>query len=337
MAGLRGNQAYIAVAKQSAKGAAVAGGAATFKNPFTGGNIGPTRATDRLSETDSARDQGAAYVASSSIEGSPELYVRPDSIGIYLGGALGGIAAPTGTTPNFTHVFTPAATLPYYTFWKMLGGSLYEKFTDCKIGSLTIGAEAGAPLTATAGIIGVNGTRLDATADAAAITALGGVAMDQEPAFSFNDAAVSLNDNAGALTVVKTVRAFEMTIENNLTAQQTDDVTMYDVAEGMREITLGFDLIFENFDEYAKFHYGSATGTAISPNIFTTAARFVFTKDANTELTLDFPSLAYEEFPVEPDAGGDPIVVSVRAVAQRASGVSNLVTATLKNNVTTYV
>ena len=130
------------------------------------------------------------------------------------------------------------------------------------------------------------------------------------------------------------VRSFELTIENNVTRQQTDDVTPYDVVEGMREVSLGFDLVFETLDEYNKFHYGGAAGTAISSTIFTTSAVFTFTQSANSAVSFNLPAIAYQEFPIEPDPGGDPVVASVRAVAQRSG--SPVVTATVTNSVATY-
>src|SRR5689334_13745211 len=101
MAGLRGNQAWLMAAKQSAKGtAATPATATTYKNPFSGGNIGPVRETDNLAETDSNRDQGTSYVTTSGVEGTPEIYVRDASIGFWLFAALGA-DAPTGTMPNY--------------------------------------------------------------------------------------------------------------------------------------------------------------------------------------------------------------------------------------------
>jgi hypothetical protein len=324
MAGLRGGQAWIAAAKQTAKGtpATVAAGT-TFKNPFSGGNIGPVRETDTLSETDASRDRGVAYVVTSGVEGSPEFYVRGPSAGFWLFAGLGA-DAPTGTDPNYTHAITPNATLPYITIWRNISNTLYERYQDCKVSSLTISAEAGAPLTIAAGIQGLGTTRLTADPDGTNLAPLA-----SESVYSFNEAAVTLGGGATAL-----VRSFELTIENNVTRQQTDDVTPYDVVEGIREVSLGFDLIFESLDEYNKFHYGGAAGTTISPNIFTTSATFTFTKGANEEIAFNLPSIAYEEFPVEPDPGGDPIVASVRAVAQRSG--SPVVTATVKNNVAAY-
>lgn len=329
MAGLRGNIAWLMAQKQSAKGAAatpaVPGAAVpgAYKMPFSGGNIGPMREMDNLSETDASRDQGITYVSSSGVEGSPECYVRDATVGFWLFAALGA-DAPTGTTPNFIHALTPANTLPYLTVWRNIADTLFEQYRDCKVGSLTLSAEAGAPLTLTAGIQGLQTSRL--TADPSLSPA---IAIQSGAVYNYNDAAVVLGGGATAL-----VRSFELTIENNLTRQQTDDVVPYDVVEGTREVSLGFDLIFETLDEYNKFHYGGAAGTTISPNVFTTSAAFTFTKGTNNEIAFNLPSIAYQEFPIEPDPGGDPITASVRAVAQR--GGSPVVTATVANQVSVY-
>lgn len=323
MAGLRGNQAWLLSAKQTAKGTPATVAAATnYKMPLTGGNIGPVRETDSLSETDANRDQGVSYVVTAGIEGTPEFYVRDASIGYWLHKVLG-TDAPTGTMPNFTHAITPANALPYVTCWKMLGGTLWERYQDCKVGSMTISAEAGQPLTASVGIQGLNYTRLTADPDNTGL-----VPLDSGTVYNFNDATVTLGGSVTAL-----VRSFELTIENNLTRQQTDGLEPYDVVEGVREISLGFDLIFETLDEYNKFHTGTISGTTLSPNVFTTSALFSFDKGANNSVAFNLPSIAYEEFPVEPDAGGDPVVASVRAVAQRTNPI---ITATVKNQVATY-
>src|SRR3954452_23119768 len=108
MAGLRGNQAWLMAAQEEGKGAAAPPAVATtYKNPFSGGSIGPVRETDNLAETDSNRDQGTSYVTTSGVEGTPEFYVRDASLGFWLFSALGADAA-TGTMPNFSHVITPA-------------------------------------------------------------------------------------------------------------------------------------------------------------------------------------------------------------------------------------
>jgi hypothetical protein len=324
MAGLRGNQAWLLAQKQTAKGtAAIVSATNAYKMPFAGGNIGPATETDRLSETDANRDQGNSFITSVGVEGSPEFYVRDASIAFWLWAVLGAVAT-TGTTPNYTHTITPANTLPYITVWRDLADTLYEQYRDCKVGSLSISAEAGQPLTATAGIQGLQTTRLTTSPDQATP-----VALQNGAVYNYNDATVTLSGGVTAL-----VSSFELTIENNLQRQQTDNVVPYDVVEGQREISLSFDLIFEDLTEYNKFHFGGAAGTTVASTIYTTDALFSFDLGANNSVAFNLPRIAYEEFPIEPDPGGDPIVASIRAVAQRG-GTPNL-TSTVKNQVASY-
>lgn len=137
-------------------------------------------------------------------------------------------------------------------------------------------------------------------------------ALDNDTVFNFNDATVTLGGTTTSL-----VGSFELTVTNNVTSQQTDDSVPYDVVEGLREVSLGFNLIFENTDEYEKFHYGGLDGTTQSRTLAETAAVFNFSLGAGHSVQFSLPHLAYQEFPVEPDAGGDPVVVDVAAVAQR--------------------
>jgi hypothetical protein len=318
MAGLKGNIAWLLAQAQSAKGTpATPTVAKAHKMPMSGGNIGPTRTTERLSETDASRDAGLSYVQQTGVEGSPEFYVRDKPMPFWLWAAMGSLAS-SGTT-NYTHTVTPGNSLPYITTWRNIGDVLYERFADCKVGSLSISADAGSPLTMTAGIQGLQTSRLTVAPDDGAV-----VPVEAGTVYNFNRATVTLGGSVTAL-----VSSFELSIENNVSTQQTDDSIPYDVVEGLREVSLGFDLIFESLAEYNKFHYGGAAGVAIDPGIFTTSAIFTFTLGVNNEISFNLPSIAYEEFPIEPDPGGDPIVASVRAVGQRSG--SPIVTATVKN------
>jgi hypothetical protein len=245
--------------------------------------------------------------------------VRDASASTLLAAALGAVAT-TGTT-NYVHTITPAASLSYWTLGKMLGATLYETFTDAMVNEITISADAGSPLTCATDWVGRGATR-----QAAEWTAgLAPPAADQGPVYNFNDATVTLGAGVTAL-----VSSFELTVTNNITRQQTDDSVPYDVVPGLRDMTLAFDIIFETLDEYNKFHYGGASGTTQSPNIFSTNATFLFSKGANNSIQFEFPVIAYEEFPADPDPSGDPVTVSARARVQR-NGVSDRMTAVVKN------
>lgn len=313
MAGLRGNQAWWGWGKQSVKGTAAS---IAFKSPFSGGSIGPTRNTAQLSETDANRDEGVTYVEQAGAEGSPEMYVRDSNIHSILNAALG--ATVTSGTTNYTHTTTPANNIPYLTLWKMLGGTLFEEFTDCLISELTISADTAGPLTATLSVMGREAERLAADPGALVLPASSEV-------YNFNEATVTAHGGATAL-----ISNFELTLSNNVTVQQTDDVKPYDVVAGLRSLTVGYDMIFETLDAYNVFHYGTTSGTTQTTSIQETALTFLFSKGANNSIQFSVPHAAIEEFPVDPDPGGDPVVASVRTRAQRHPS-DPIVTAIVKN------
>lgn len=320
MAGLRGNQAYWGWAKQSVKGTAVP---MTHRTPFSGGSIAPSRNVGQLSETDANRDQGISYVEQTSVEGSPEMYVRDSNIHALLDLALGSTAS-SGTPPDYTHVVTPANVLPYATLYRMLGATLFESFEDCMVNELTLSADTGGPLTATVGVMGRKAVR--SATEWATPPALANSAV-----YNFNEATVTAHGGVTAL-----ISNFELSLNNNVTVQQTDDSIPYDVTPGVRELTVGYDMIFETLAAYNSFHYGGPTGTAQSNQITETALTFEFSKGVKNSIKFDIPHAAVEEFPVEPDPGGDPVVVSVRTRAQRHV-TDPIVTATVKNQAATVL
>jgi len=303
MAGLRGNQAHWAWAKQSARG--TPGTAGPHKTPFSGGSIAPSRTIAQLSETDASRDEGVSYVEVNGLEGSPEMYVRDTNLHSLMDITLG--STITAGAGPFTHTSTPADALPYVSFWRGIGATLYERFDDCMVSELTLSADSGGPLTAGISLMGRTATRLTVDPHSAIPIASAGV-------YNFNEATVTAHGGATAL-----ISNFELTISNNVTSQQTDDITPYDVVAGQRSVTVGYDMIFETLAAYNEFHYGSAAGTAQGTAITTTSLVFNFIKGAGA-LNFAIPNAAVEEFPVDPDPGGDPIVASVRTRAQRVTG-----------------
>lgn len=298
MAGLRGNQAWVGWGKQSSKGAT---GTITHKAPFSGGSINPDRSIAQLQETDANRDEGVSYVEQVSASGTPEVYARASVMHSLLDAALGATAS-TGSGP-YTHTSTPANALPYMTFYRMIGGTLFESFEDCLVNELTVSADTGGPLTVGVGVTGRQAKDVTSDPDALVIPA-------SDAVYNFNEATITKGGNATAL-----ISNMELTLSNNVTLQQTDDVIPYDVVAGMRSLTVGFDIIFETLTDYKAFHY--AGGTSQTNAISETSLVFSFSKTANDQIEFTIPHAAYEEFPVEPDTGGDPIVVSARARAQR--------------------
>jgi hypothetical protein len=302
MAGVRGNQAYLLNGIQSGKSVPIEKW--QDKHFFSGGSIAPSKATEQLAETDNSRDSGDSYVTQTSIEGSPEVYGRVETLHHWLEYVLGA-KETTGVGP-FTHLLTAADAIPYVTFGKMLGGVLWEEFTDCKVSEVTFAAATASPLTVAATIVGRGAERKTEEWKGELAPP---VAPTSQP-YNFNNATVKLG---GVET--RLASSFEATISNSASAQQTDDSVPFDVTEGLRNVTLGFDLIFDSLTAYNEFHYPTG-GTKQSAELPSTSAEFTFTIGTASVL-FKFPKLIYEEFPVEPDPGGDPIVVPVRAQAQR--------------------
>ena len=302
MAGVAGNRAAFAWAKQVSKG--TPNTTYAHKSGFSGGNIAPSRNIEQLSETDATRQEGVSYVSQTAVEGSPELYVRDENIHSLLEAVLGS-KATTGAGPDYEHELTPAATLPYYTFARTIGGVIHEQFQDCLVSELVISADTGGPLTATATVMGTRATFLGSEPAAA-------VDLASSEVYNFNNATVSEGGSPTSL-----VSSFELTISNNVSLQQTDDSVPYDVIAGTFSVALSYDKILVDDDNYREFHYGTTSGTAQSNTIVEKSIEFAFSLGANNDVTFTMDHMAFEEYPVDPDPGGDPIVVPTRCRAQR--------------------
>lgn len=329
MAGLVGNVAWWALAKQSNKATTAtlsgAAGAVTPLIPFTGGGITPTIETGNLSETDSSRDMGLTYLVRTGSEGSPEAYLRDSYAHTILESVLG-TKAMSGTT-DITHTITANNTLPYYTFWRNQSDTLFESFKSCMVSEVTIKSEAGGPASISCSMMGLTPTKLAANPTVGITPTVPTVVNDA--VYNYNHATITLGGSATSL-----VRSVEVSINNNVQVQQTDDVVPYDVVPGQREITVSFDLIFEDTTQYTNFFYNGTAG-AVSNSIYNTSFAVSFDRpgSAVNSVALSIPSFSYEAFPVEPNPNGDPIVVSVRGQAQRPSSGS-IMTATVKNQKT---
>jgi hypothetical protein len=323
MSGIAGNKAWWMIQKQTAKGTPATpilgttaiGGA--YRLPFSGGSLAVNRVFGKLAETDASRDQGVSFAKVGGLAGTPEAYVRADSFAGLASYALGA-NTDGGTTPKFTHTATAGtASPPYITVWNGVGETLYEQYQDCFINSLQVKTTAGEPLTAAMNILGIKTTRLTTDPSVAAT-----IPLQTGYAFNFNDVDVELSGG-----VVHTVSSFDMTITNAVTVQQTDNFSPHDVVAGIRTVDLTFDMVFENLTEYNKFNFGEASGTAESNKLYKTSAKFIFAPEGSEEkIEFELPTIAYETFPIVPNVAGTPIVVSVKAVAQRPTGSEKILT-----------
>ncbi len=319
MAGLRGNQAFLVESIQTAKGSEPTSWSDTLY--FAGGNIAPTHGTAQLSETDSNRQAGSFYTTTTAVEGAPEVYARPATIHHPLQYVLG-TSVKSGTAGEYVHTITPAAALPYVTYGRGIGATLFEQFNDCKVSECTVSAKTGGPLMCSFNVIGRTSVRQASEWSAG----LAPPAASTAAPFNFNQATVTLS---GAET--KLISDFTITIANNVTLQQTDSQIPFDVVEGQFAVTGGFTIIFENLEQYNAYNYGSTGGTTQSGVIYATALKIKIEIEAKEYITFELPSVAYTDFPVEPEPGGAPIVVAAKFAAQRSA--SPFITAIVGNKV----
>jgi hypothetical protein len=325
-----GNVADLAFALQPEKGAAAL--ASQYRTYHTGGGVAPMRDINDIEETTGSRLRNAAYVSQTRAEGSPQMVVRPNFLGLLLYGGMGAKAVAGGSDP-YTHTFTLFESLPWLTVWRMLASGLNEKFTDCKVVGLHFNSEAGGLLQVTADILGLAPSYLDAHEDTASV----------ETTNAFIHA-----DGEGALQIegdpVASIETFSLDIVNNGALQQGDAVTGYDITEGMLDITWSSRLALLDFELWNRYHYGTANpadGATPTRDILELGAgglNYKFTRPGSPERSLAFSAdrvQVQDIGGIEPNANGDPLKYEVTYKVYEPATGSGL-TAVLKNNVAEY-
>lgn len=332
------NIGEVGVGIQSAKGVAAVTANARFM--LTGGGIGPQREIVDLEESTSARLRLGAYVARARAGGTPAAYARPDVLGVLLYGAMGSKTV-TGAADPWTHVLTLAATLPYLTWWRNVGGLLFERFHDTKVGSLTLRSVEGAAMIAETELVG-----LTANAKAAALAA---PAISVETPFVHYDAQGQLLVEGVA---VASIRSSVVTINNGAAAVPGDSLGGYAVSEGLQTITIETMQLIEDVALWNRLHYGSAAPADNAPatrNVLELAGapaglglKWTRRNDAGAalaparELEILAPRLQVKSIAgYDTGSGGDPLVATVTYQVYKPASGSGL-TANLKNGVAAY-
>ena len=164
--------------------------------------------------------------------GTIELPVMYDGIGMLFKSALGALQTSAGT-PN-THVYTPAFDLPSMTIEFQRGVNLnnsMEKFTGCKVSSMTISAEAGGEMTVSFDLIAK-----DAAARGALSPALSLPSHDQ--IYHYESGQLTLGSSFGQTAL--DIRSFELTLDNKLDRRNLlgSKLTGEPVPTDVREVTM---------------------------------------------------------------------------------------------------
>lgn len=328
-----GNIADLAIALQPAKGTPAT--ASSHRVYLAGGGVAAVKETADVEESSAGRLRNETFVTVVRANGTPAVVVRPNAIGMFLYGVMGAKAV-TGASDPYTHTFTLANTQPWFTVWRMLGGSLFEQFVDCKISTLTIRSAAAGLIMAEIGILGLSPSS-QAAAEAS---------VPVETAGAFLHA-----DGEGALlyegVAAARISSFVLTIDAGMVHQQGPAVTGYDVTEGMHSITIETEEAVADFGTYNRYVYGAASPadgavpsrSALELGGAPAGIDFKFTRPGAPERSLEFLAPRVQVTGVsgiESNTSGEPIrSTSTHRVLQPAAGSG--LTAKLKNSVVSYV
>lgn len=324
--GYSGKLGTIAIAKQTAKGAAAAVPTVKFKLSAAP-SVMPVKEIGRYVMTDIGRDPGPAYTSRLGVSGDFQVYLHFDGFALLAYLALGS-NADSGAGPDYTHTATPANDLPYCTVWRMVGNVIFEKFVDCKVNSLRVESAAGSPATATVSIEGIAANAdvwQAADTVAASLESNGLLHMEAFGKFLLGGAAARLSRYS-----------FEVT--NGASAYQTDNYTSDEIDVSGREVTVSFALRFTGptaKPSYRAFFYGSDAGLALSPILSTDTLNVEYVRAANKSVKIDTPQITYAAIPVNADPGGDPIEVEVSTTVEKPAGATPIVTITTKDQTAT--
>lgn len=334
------NIADLSMAIQIAKGTPAIPAIATMSRVYlAGGGISAIRENAEVEETSSSRMRSETYTRQIRAGGSPAFFARPEMLGWLLWGGMGAKASSAGPDP-FLHTFTLALVQPYMTFWKMLGGALFERFADCKVASLAFHSEAGQPLRVTAEVIGL----LPASQTAHVVT----VVVETTDTLMHADAKSLLTFEGAPVASIGTV---DLTITNGITLQQGDDVFGYQIVEGMQTVRLQVRETITDFALYNRMIYGAAVpadNAAPSPNPVELtgavldigyakrdAAGAVRVPERSLHFTATRMTIATVEG-IEANPSGEPITqTTTYNIMQPGAGGSGL-TALLKNGKAAY-
>lgn len=307
--GISSRQANYEIGIQSAKGTPATAGAAGTIRVFANGapSLQPYSQDARLAMTDGGRDPGDPYISGVGVHGTLPVYAHPDAMALLWHAALGA-DADSGSIDPWTHTATTANDLPWLTIWRSVGGVIFEKYTDCKIDTLTVDGAAGGPLMVQIGIIGITSTfGSDESGN-----------PDQLAPYLYMHGAGALKVD----TVAYPMHAINIEVNNNLNGFQADDYFLNNIDPQAREITGSFTIRFSGATalplDYRNYFYGSDGGTALTTGFSTHALDFLFTHSiANRTMDIKVPVCKWADVPVQPDPGGNVIEVQCAFEAMR--------------------
>lgn len=325
------NVGNLRFAFQTAKGTPAT--SSTYGLYLAGGTMPGSMPThEAFEETTGAQMLSDRYVSEAHVSGAPEVFVPPNAAAALLYGTLGAVAT-TGAADPWSHAITWAATRPWMTWWRSLGGLIYGRNDDCKIDQLVISGESNKPLRMTATISGLTPRYADSEETTATVE------ITNRVLYYDGQGALQLEGSA-----IANIRQFTLTINRNGELVPGDSLNPVDNAEGAFEVSLAITKLFESASLYNRAHWGSATPTDLDPSTKTVlelgggGVDFTFTRVAaapgpERSLKLVVPRMALVPFDLQPSPGNSPLTEALTFEALQPSGGTSPVTATVKNGI----
>ncbi len=218
---------------------------------------------------------------------------RPDTIGMFLHGALGKSAAPVAAATSVVakkHVFTfdtDQFSLPYYTVRSSPGNLFGETMKSMRVAALSFNWRAANFVRASAALVGLR--------PAPASTSTWGTTVDAGPQFITSEEKIQIPTGtdikvlSGAFNIINNMPLDEQWIVGSMDPDDLDVVS--------RAITLSLAVKITDGVLYNKMMYDPAGGSAWAADMFKEAdIKLVFNSDVNADDTvLKIPySLTFE-------------------------------------------
>lgn len=286
------------------------------------------------------RDIPDAALGAVAFSGEFDAYLRSEFLATVLRGALGAAASAGGATTGYTHTITPADTLPWVSVEENIGSTVsanaYERFryTDAKVNTFHMEAEANGYLTGTFGLIALTQSAGNTPTPAA------NQRVDTSPLLIGTNITVTYN----ALTLP--AKSFSLDINNNL---EDDDfrlgsLTLGAITEKRRDITMGITIRPEDAALWKQAVYGSSGatapvgGAAAKQQAVVTITSYEdipgATAGVKYQTTITVPKAAIVPFSVSP-SGDDVIEHDLELRALRPDPGVAILTAAVKNSYAT--
>ena len=297
----------------------------------TGGALGVNRELLMPdAEIGGNRDTAAAYLGPVSYSGEYSFYARLESLATLAYGALGAKSstddAGVGTLLVGTHVITGADELPWLSIEETISNFDTFRYTDAKVNTLHLEADAAGYLMGTAGIV--------------ARTQTGGNVETAAP--DWDETPMLLGTKTTMLYNGAQLPAKGMTFDINNNLEDDDfrlgSISLATVTEKRREITAGCTIRPQDRLLWRAAVQGSSAATAPVNGatvvddlvIETTSFEVIGTSIAYYTVTISLPVASIKPFNLSPN-GDDVLEAGLEIVALRPAVGVAACTVTIKN------